>query len=117
MIVDVIKATPTQLLPALSHIPPPKRRLMNALTNDYKKIMDNRNLPIHQVIDDANRNRLCFRRPLTKTPERALEDKFNLTSTWTPDWTEHVSNNMQCIKQKTAGFRPAKQYMVYAEQN
>jgi len=46
---------------------------MERNTNEYKKIVDNRNLPIHQDIEDANHNRLRSRRPPTKTARIAVE--------------------------------------------
>lgn len=104
MIAGVIKPTPTQWLPVLSHIPPPQLRRINALTNEYKKIMDNRNLPIHQDIEDANHNRLRSRRPPTKTARVAVEDEFNLTNAWTQEWTAQQNNNMPCITHKPPGF-------------
>ncbi|XP_072395122.1 uncharacterized protein [Diabrotica undecimpunctata] len=51
IITGVIKSIPTQWLPVLSHIPPPKLRRIHSLTSEYRKILSNEILPIHQDID------------------------------------------------------------------
>lgn len=104
MIAGVIKSTPTQWLPVLSHIPPPKLRRIHALTSEYRKIVGNENLPIHQDIDAANGNRLRSRRPPIKTAKVAVEGEFNLTTTWTREWMEQQNSNLPCITQKPPGF-------------
>jgi len=104
MVAGVIKPTPTQWLPVLSHIPASQLRRINALTNGYKKIVDNRNLLIHQDIKDANHNRFRSRRPSTKTAKMAVEYEFNLTNAWTQEWTAQQNNNMPCITHKPPGF-------------
>lgn len=104
MIAGVIKSTPTQWLPVLSHIQPPKLRRINALTREYKKIMENMNLPIHQDIEGANHNRLRSRHPPTKTASAAMQEGFNLTNAWTQEWNNQQANIMPCITQKPPGF-------------
>lgn len=105
MIAGVIKSTPTQWLPVLSHIPPPHLRRTNTLLNEYKKILNNRELPIHSFIEDANRNRLRSRNPPTKTAKIATENGFDITEKWVREWSEtQLNTNMPCITERPPGF-------------
>lgn len=105
MIAGVIKSTPTQWLPVLSDIPPPHLRRINLLTNEYKKILNNRELPIHNYIEDANKNRLRSRKPPTNTAKIATDTEFNITSRWVHEWSRAQPNsNLPCITASPPGF-------------
>lgn len=105
LIAGVIKSTPTEWLPVLSHIHPPNLRRVTALTREYKKILANPNLPIHEDIEHANHNRLRSRKPPTKTAVSAIEEGFDLTIAWHQEWTtKHQNNRMPCITQKPPGY-------------
>lgn len=104
MITGVIKSTPAEWLPVLSHIPPPNLRRINALKREYEKIMDNRSLPIHQDIEDANQSRLRSRKPPTRTALAAIAEHFNIIRAWQQEWSSKQNNIIPCITQKPPGF-------------
>ncbi|KAL1139082.1 hypothetical protein AAG570_009143 [Ranatra chinensis] len=82
MIAGVIKSTPKEWLPVLSHIPPPNLRRINALIGEYNKIQQNQNLPIHEGVDGTNPSRLISRKPPTRTAITAMDEEFSLIGSW-----------------------------------
>lgn len=54
LMVGVIKPTPVQWLPILNHISHPYLQQIKAPTPEYKKKWDNRNLTIHQDVENAD---------------------------------------------------------------
>ncbi|XP_039291190.1 uncharacterized protein LOC111047100 [Nilaparvata lugens] len=105
MISGVIKSTPTEWLPVLSHIPPPNLRRKNALIREFEKISNNPDLRIHEDIENANKTRLRSRKPPTKTAiDTATEQNFNLLSAWQQEWTMKQRDQIPWFSQKPPGF-------------
>ncbi|XP_039299447.1 uncharacterized protein LOC120355186 [Nilaparvata lugens] len=104
MIGGVLKSTPVEWLPVLSHIPPPNLRRMNALTREYKKIQENRSLPIHEDIQDANQRRLQSRKPPVRTAITALDSGFRITEAWQQAWSAKQNIDIPFVTKRPPGF-------------
>ena len=107
IITGTIKSTPTHWLPALSYIPPPHLRRKRALMCEFKKITENRQLPIHVDIDSLEINRLQSRHPSMRTAASLVETNFQLKSSWTQEWSKSVPPQLQSFLQpnkKPCGF-------------
>ena len=65
IICGAVKATPLPWLPVLCNIPPPIIRRQAAFLNEWRKYLDNQDLPIHRlVLDDLPSSRLVSRNTL-----------------------------------------------------
>ena len=82
LISGTLKSTPTQWLPLLSHIPPPKLRRQAASLREFEKITKNPQLPIHEEINDARTNRLRSRNPPVRTANELKISNFQLKNRW-----------------------------------
>lgn len=85
-----IKSTPTHWLPTLSHIPPPQLRRQEALIREYRKILHNEQLPIHNYIPAATSTRLKSRRPVIKTAKTLLDENLTIEQRWESSWNRAV---------------------------
>lgn len=107
IITGCIKSTPTYWLPTLSHIMPPHIRRREALLREYKKIMDNPELPIHDYIPTACLTRLKSRHPPIKTAQALHESDFRGLQEWEAGWREVAppdALNYVNIQKEPAGF-------------
>ncbi|KAG5865231.1 hypothetical protein JTB14_013651 [Gonioctena quinquepunctata] len=78
-----IGPTPKKWLPPLSRIAPPKLRREYALVREFKKIMDNPQLQVH---NDVQTNRLRSRKPPLKTSQALHQSNFDVNARWKEEW-------------------------------
>ena len=97
IITGSLRATPTEWLPVLANIEPPKIR-RNKLNAQYiKKIYGNLDLPIHR--DIITRNRLKSRKPLWTVKEE-LQD-FDQKREWQNLWINSNCKNKWLVEDPT----------------
>ena len=89
IITGSIKSTPIEWLPVLSHIEPPRVRRKQILVREYKKIIANPDLPIHQ--DLIHFNRLKSRSPSVRMAQQLITNNFDGYEEWQSDWQGKVS--------------------------
>ncbi|XP_023213644.1 uncharacterized protein LOC111616470 [Centruroides sculpturatus] len=107
IITGTLKSTPIHWLPILSHIPPSALRRDSTLLREYRKILSNPQLPIHQDIDDLNINRLKSRHPPLIRAKSLHSNNFNLTESWKRLWADVSpvdSRQLPCITKRPPGF-------------
>lgn len=83
MISGTVKSTPCQWLPVLSNIEPPHCRRQAALSREYRKIISNPALPVHNDIGQVS-HRLKSRNPPLQTATRIAS--FDPLACWTGEW-------------------------------
>ncbi|KAG5863396.1 hypothetical protein JTB14_019356 [Gonioctena quinquepunctata] len=66
----------------------PGLRRQDALLLEYKKIMENPNLPVHDTMDATLRERLKYRNPSMKTARFLQGNNFSMESEWENQWNE-----------------------------
>lgn len=106
-----VKSTPTQWLPALSHIPPPHLRRQQALVREADKIRNNPSLPVYQEFLNPPLHRLKSRHPPHQTAHRLTELGFNLVESWKEEWeSDPPSSSPDCYNPtlKPKGFTTAR---------
>lgn len=91
-ITGTLKSTPTQWLPVLANIAPPHLRRLNILQNEYKKIEQNPNLPIHKDLTSIEITRLKLRNPALRTAASLRTTDFSIDSRWKTDWNNNKPN-------------------------
>lgn len=102
-----IKSTPTHWLPILSHIPPADLRRKNGLLREYRKAINNLQLPIHRDIPDLEKKRLRSRHPAMVTAKELHNANFNMIETWKEQWQEVCPEHCQalpCITERPPGY-------------
>ncbi|KAL1117882.1 hypothetical protein AAG570_004195 [Ranatra chinensis] len=110
MIAGVMKSTPKEWLPVLSHIQPPNLRRINALIGEYNKIQQNQNLPIHEDVGDANQSRLISR--IARTAIAAMDEEFSLIGSWQQEWFAKQNISTPYITHEPPGFHlPRKSWL------
>lgn len=88
IITGTVRSTPTEWLPALSHIAPPPLRRNQALVRMYEKIQENQQIPLHQDLETIPRTRLKSRKPPLTLGKYLYEDGFNVEHTWKENWSQ-----------------------------
>lgn len=96
-----MKSTPTERLSVVSQIPPPHPRRNRALNTNYKNILKNRSLPIHEEINHALCNCLRSRK---STIRIYLPNRWNVINAWHEEWTTKQNKKIQFITTKPPGF-------------
>ena len=102
-----MKPTPTLWLPPLSHIAPPKLRREHALAREFKKIMDNPQLQVHNDIPDVQANRFRSRQPPLETARMLHLNNLDINARWKVDWESSIApsyHSMPCISSRPEGF-------------
>lgn len=88
IITGTVKSTPINWLPALANIPPPEIRRKNALIREYRKAINSPNTPLHNDLNQPQRNRLKSRKPPLRTAAQLDKENFMVTEAWKQSWEE-----------------------------
>ncbi|KAI5756123.1 hypothetical protein M8J77_022290 [Diaphorina citri] len=115
MISGSIRPTPTHWLPVLSHIPPPNLRRQEALLREFRKIVENQNLPIHEVLADARLGRLISRHAPVETANNLVSSDFDILRQWHIAWDEAAvaqAQHLPCIETQPPGFELTRRLWV-----
>lgn len=81
-----VRSTPVPWLPVLCHIAPPHIRRQEHLLREYKKILANHSLPVHEDLPGIALKRLKSRSPPLLTAEQLLAENFNRNDKWRDYW-------------------------------
>nr|CAI5856696.1 unnamed protein product [Callosobruchus analis] len=89
------------------HIPPRQLRRQGALIREYRKILHNEQLPIHNYIPAATSTRLKSRCPVIKTAKTLLDENLTIEQRWESSWNRAVPPEVSQFlntHDKPAGF-------------
>ena len=93
IISGTVKSTPLAWLPALSNILPPPIRRQNALLKQYRKVLNNPQIPLHYDFQEPIIKRLKSRKPPIVTAIELHHDDFNPKETWNSLWLDSGTNS------------------------
>ncbi|KAI5742795.1 hypothetical protein M8J77_011427 [Diaphorina citri] len=88
LITGTVRSTPTEWLPALSHIVPAPLRRKQALLKMFEKIKDNQQIPLHHDLRNIPRARLKSRKPPLSLGKQLHEDGFDVDAEWQNQWCQ-----------------------------
>lgn len=82
-----VDSTPLPWLPAISNILPPDIRRKISLMREYRKVMANVDLPLHEDIQSNHPKRLKSRKSPIETAKVLNESGFDPEMEWNESWT------------------------------
>ncbi|KAI5729094.1 hypothetical protein M8J77_025260 [Diaphorina citri] len=88
LISGTVRSTPTEWLPALSHIAPPPLRRKQALVKMYDKIQANLQIPLHDDLLEIPHTKLSSRKPPLSLGKHLRDRNFNMDAEWKDEWIQ-----------------------------
>ncbi|KAI5730977.1 hypothetical protein M8J77_002861 [Diaphorina citri] len=94
---------------------PPHLRRQEALLREFRKIVENQNLPIHGVLADARLGRLISRHAPVETANNLVSSDFDILRQWCIAWDEAAvaeAQHLPCIETQPPGFELTRRLWV-----